>query len=231
MGLGTATPVVVTAPTGKTLGLTVRKIGTDGTLGDYWHTTTGWQAADPAWADKDIALTEGSDEDIGSYSGVIPDLDYTGRIAARVHDEGNSYLVLSQEVYRLTDGTPADEAPDLSSESTISPVTISPTRTFYMHDSIDGTEAPNIIEIPTGSATTLAFDFSRVLNPGQGVSSGAVTVAAGSAVTFASQAADGAAMQLHSTLTPTGVGDRTLTCTITTTDSQSLVGTAYLQVS
>lgn len=246
MTVGTATSFEVTAPIGLTLSATARKFTPAGTLTDYWNNATGaWVdvGSPPSFADADIALVEGTGiagngYPAGTYhpAAAIADwASYTGRIKWYVHVTSTE-VAIGQSDFYVSSGVPVDD--DLSSMitavdagTTVSPVVISEARTFFMHDSIDGSEAPNIIEIPAGSATTLAFDFSRILNPDQGVASGGVVVASGSAISFASEAANGSATQLHSTLTPTGTGDRTLTCTITTTDSQPLVGTAYLQVS
>lgn len=69
--------------------------------GNFWNEVSGaWQAA-PTFADKSIALTEGSSENSGHYTGAnTGSLGTPGRVRVRVHDDGdtNNKTIASAEI-------------------------------------------------------------------------------------------------------------------------------------
>lgn len=212
-------------------------------------TLTAGSTDDDAYNNCTIVI-EDADTAAQKAVGVISDYTGSTKTVTLAADPGVFTMIATDNVYILAqnidaiadavwdeaigDHTTADTTGDKLGEAAtaaptpISPVIVHPSRTFCMHDTGDGTESPNLIEIPDGAATTVAFDFSRVLNPGTGVSTG--SIAASTGLAFASTAKDQSGKQVHTTITPSTTGERTLTVTATSTDSQPLTGKATLNV-
>lgn len=81
-------PVYVTtiAPAGRTLDATVERLSD----GYFWNPTAAAFQSAPTFANKKIAMTEGSAENIGAYTVSIAGLGNPGVCRIRVHDEGQA---------------------------------------------------------------------------------------------------------------------------------------------
>ena len=216
----------------------------DATLGNFyarvyrWSSTAGtglthlWDDAAGEWdtidnvasADAKIDLSE---QFYGDYFAHTANLDeYTGWITVTIHDDDDANDAVQQitEMY-IVDGAQV-ALPELYLQSS---AIITGNRTWKLP--ADGTDAPNIISVESGTTVTLAMDFTKVLNAAASVATvTSVIVGSGSSLTASSTAIDGTKRQVHFDVTAASTGDRLMVVTITTTDGQTIVGEGHLEI-
>lgn len=108
---------LIASDAGRTLFGTLQQITSSGTLGNLWNVTTGSWAASVAINDRKITLTEGTLNDIGSYTGGTGTLStYTGLMVKKVHDQVDSNRVVGIDLVRVISGVeqPYAAASDLT---------------------------------------------------------------------------------------------------------------------
>lgn len=76
--------------TGRTVSATIERLSD----GYYWNPGAGAFQSAPSYANKKNALTEGSSENLYSYTASIGSLGSPGRVRLRVHDESASNQVV-----------------------------------------------------------------------------------------------------------------------------------------
>ena len=103
---------------GKTLIGTIQKIDATGALGDHWNASSESFSASVSFANRSIALTEGSGDDLGSYSGGedVALGSYTGWVIKRIHDSDQSNLVVGAAESYIVSGVedPSSTKTDIS---------------------------------------------------------------------------------------------------------------------
>ena len=96
---------LVASDAGRTLFGTLQQITASGTLGDVWNVTTGSWVTSASINDRKIALTEGTLNDIGSYTGGTGALGtYTGLMVKKVHDGTDGNRVVGIDLARVSNG-------------------------------------------------------------------------------------------------------------------------------
>lgn len=86
-----ALEISTTQATGMTLAATIERLSD----GYFWNpTAVAFQSA-PAWADKDIALTEGIAENVGTYTASVASLGSPGACRVRIHDTASSNATIA----------------------------------------------------------------------------------------------------------------------------------------
>jgi len=71
--------------------------------GDFWNNSTSAYESSPSLSDKKISLTEGSNENKGSYSASVSGLG-THKIKIRIHDDSDSDVVIAQQTISVENG-------------------------------------------------------------------------------------------------------------------------------
>ena len=83
----------------ETLFATIERISD----GYFWNNTTSAYAASPSLTDKKISLTEGTNENKGSYTASISGLG-TNKLKIRIHDDSDSDIVISMGTVLVDNG-------------------------------------------------------------------------------------------------------------------------------
>ena len=83
----------------ETLFATIERISD----GQFWNNTTSAYAASPSLSDKKIPLTQGSNENKGSYTASISGLG-SGKLRIRIHDDADSDIVISMGTVLVDNG-------------------------------------------------------------------------------------------------------------------------------
>lgn len=220
--------IVYAAATGGTYFANIMRWST--VLGEGWpyewdNTNSQWVVAGSASAaEKKITMTEQS---FGDYIANLVNLDsYTGWVTVRIHndDDANDVVVKIENVYVTDGGEKHDQ--ELAAQSAYF---VGRSRTWVLPD--DGSDAPNIIAVETGSTVTVAMDFTWLLNDDTTISSiSSVSVVDGSSLTTANNALSQDKKKAHFDATCSTSGDRLMAVTVTTTDGQTIVGEGTLSV-
>ena len=83
----------------ETLFATIERISD----GYFWDNTTSGYAVSPSLSDKKISLTQGSNENKGSYTASISGLG-SGKLKIRIHDDADSDIVISMGTVLVDNG-------------------------------------------------------------------------------------------------------------------------------
>ena len=83
----------------ETLFATIERISD----GYFWDNTTSGYAVSPSLSDKKISLTQGSNENKGSYTASISGLG-SGKLRIRIHDDADSDIVISMGTVLVDNG-------------------------------------------------------------------------------------------------------------------------------
>lgn len=225
--------------TGKTLSVTLQKVTAAGVLGDIWDDAAGSWAAAPTYGDASISLTEGASQYLGRYTGGLAGTigSYTGDVIVTVHDEGQSNLAIATEKVYLNNGdevTLADVLTAATSSSSVGVAQFSADRIWDLYPDGPVNLSRHVIKQSAGAVVDLAFDFARVLNPQTSLS--AVTSIAvekretGSDPTIGTAAISQGKTMAYAQFSTLVSGRYQIKATVTTTDSQTLVGLGWLIV-
>jgi hypothetical protein len=198
-----------------------------GALGDIWDETAGaWATPPVATADQKILLSETDRVYTAGKSTSLGDV--TSDVVVRLL--GAADAVVGAQLVHIVDG-------DLVKDTAlnISPVMVSPQRTWYLRQQSDAAVATNIVTVTDTTSATLAMDFSGHLNEGAALTAvSSVTDTEGSpAVTASNQAVSQDRRCVHFEVAAadlTSGNTHTFKCVVTTTDGDTLVGSGSCTV-
>lgn len=158
---------IVSAYSGNTLVFSVRKISTDGSLGDYWDDVAQvFSATLPAADAHRVGMTEGTGDWLRSWSGATngPISDFSGAVLKTYHDITAGGGAIEQEVVPVIRGT------EQVGSALADVHEVNEQRTWVISDANDSPRAGNIITQTVPGGETLGMRFEN-LNPGTAIAS------------------------------------------------------------
>lgn len=207
---------LLTGVTGQTIKATVQR-RSDGLWWD--DTNSQYQASEPAYADKAVALSEGSSEYVGYYSGTPSASLGTGLLDIFYHDSGDSESILATQTIELESGSEV-------SQTTVSAVQVIEENTHFA----SGRRSDSIIEVNQNFAGTLCMkpdleDGSTIATVDSVSITGAATVTATNLRKTINQKS-----ALYDVPALSTTGTYTVVVTVSTVDGQTIPTTGTLIV-